>query len=245
MALIDRRTDALNTQVLDAWDDADDSEVEREKEKKAAEAKAKAEAEAAANKKSKAQRIAELKAERAAALAAADTFDDEDEAERRNRLRAAEKESDLKHAEDLFGGAPSRSGRTIGSSVVVDSSDPTNAVDLGAMPLFNPTTKAQFETLRNTLVPLLTQHSKKPHYTLFLQELSKQLTKELASDQVKKIASTLTTVSNERLKEEKLAEKGGKKTKGQKKPAAVVRASAVDTTPYDNDDFGEYVIPAG
>lgn len=115
------------------------------------------------------------------------------------------------------------------------------------MPLFNPTTKAQFETLRTTLVPLITQHVKKPHYTLFLQEFSKQLAEELPSDQIKKVASTLTTLSNTKLKEEKAAEKGGKKTKGQKKPAAVVsaRAAEVDTTIYDNDDFGEYVDRCG
>ena len=152
----------------------------------------------------------------------------------------------MKHAEDLFGDA-SRPSRTINSAVVVDSKDPTNAVDLGAMPLFNPTTKAQFETLRTTLVPLLTQHVKKPHYTLFLQEFSKQLAEELPSDQIKKIASSLTTLSNTKLKEEKAAEKGGKKTKGQKKPAAVVsaRAPEVDTTAYDNDEFGEYVDTRG
>lgn len=113
------------------------------------------------------------------------------------------------------------------------------------MPLFNPTTKAQFETLRTTLVPLLTQHVKKPHYTMFLQEFSKQLAEELASDQIKKISSSLTTLSNTKLKEEKAAEKGGKKSKGQKKPAAVVsaRAPEVDTTAYDNDAFGEYGDP--
>ena len=111
------------------------------------------------------------------------------------------------------------------------------------MPLFNPTTKAQFENLRNTLVPLLNQHVKRPHYTLFLQEFTKQLAGELPSDQIKKIASTLTTLSNTKLKEEKAAEKGGKKTKGQKKPAAVVnaRSAEADTTAYDNDEFGEYV----
>lgn len=226
--------------VLDSWDAAEDSEVEREKAKKAAEAKAKADAEAAANKKSKAQRIAELKAERARALEASGDFGDEEtEAERRARLRRTEKESDLAHAEELFGDA-ARPTRTISSSVVVDAKDPTNAVDLGAMSLFNPNTKTQFESLRNTLVPLISQHHKKAHYSLFLQEFAKQLAKELPSDQIKKIGSTLTTLSNEKLKEEKAAEKGGKKSKAQKSKVNLNRPVENDYTPYDGgDDFGD------
>lgn len=233
--------------MLDSWDAAEDSDVEREKAKKAEEAKAKAEAEAAANKKSKAQRIAELKAERARALEASGDFDDgETEAERRSRLRRTEKEADLAHAEELFGDA-ARPGRTINSAVVVDSKDPTNAVDLGAMSLFSPHTKTQFETLRTTLVPLIGQHHKKAHYSLFLQEFTKQLAKELPSDQIKKIGSTLTTLSNEKLKEEKAAEKGGKKSKAQKSKVNLNRPVENDYTPYEGggDDFGEYVsIPA-
>ncbi|KFY41211.1 hypothetical protein V495_05018, partial [Pseudogymnoascus sp. VKM F-4514 (FW-929)] len=44
-----------DSDVLDSWDAAEDSEVEREKAQVAAAKKAKADAEAAANKKSKAQ----------------------------------------------------------------------------------------------------------------------------------------------------------------------------------------------
>ncbi|PKS10632.1 hypothetical protein jhhlp_002387 [Lomentospora prolificans] len=231
-----------DSDVVDDWDAAEDSEAEREKAKKAAEAKAKADAEAAANKKSKAQRIAELKAQRAAALASADEFGDETEADRRARLRRTEKEADLKHAEDLFGDIGVPSGRTAtkaGAAVAVDNKDPNNTVNIAALPLFNPATKSQFEALRTTLVPLIGQHSKKPHYTLFLQEFAKQLAKDLPSDQVKKIASTLTALSNEKLKEEKAAEKGGKKSKAQKtKVSVVANRPKEDLATYD-DDFGE------
>ncbi|KAI2602342.1 eukaryotic translation initiation factor 3 subunit J [Hypoxylon sp. NC1633] len=235
-----------DSDVLDSWDAAEDSEVEREKAKKAAEAKAKAEAEAAANKKSKAQRIAEHKAERARQLAESDESDeDESEGERRERMRLTEKESDLKHAQDLFGDAGislsnGRKATTVGSAIPVDPRDPTKTIDLGSLSLFNPQTKLQFENMRNTLVPMIGNNHKKAHYTLFLQEFTKQLAKELPSDQIKKIASTLTTLSNEKMKEEKAAEKGGKKTKAQKTKTTLVssRSNTADVGAYD-DDFGD------
>ncbi|OTA93606.1 hypothetical protein M434DRAFT_11428 [Hypoxylon sp. CO27-5] len=239
--------EAEDSDVLESWDAAEDSEVEREKAKKAAEAKAKAEAEAAANKKSKAQRIAEHKAERARRLAEDEEESDEEETEsqRRERMRRTEKDSDLKHAEDLFGDAGislsnGRKATTVGSAVPIDPRDPTKTVDLSSLPLFNPQTKAQFENMRNILVPIIGGNSKKAHYALFLQEFAKQLAKDLPSDQIKKVASTLTALSNEKMKEEKAAEKGGKKTKAQKTKASLVasRPNTTDVGAYD-DAFGE------
>jgi len=188
-------------------------------------------------------------AERARQLEEGDesSDDDETEAQKRERLRRTEKEADLKHAEDLFGAigiSNSRKVLTPGSAVVIDAKDPNNTVDLSALPVFNPQTKTQFEALRNTLIPILAANSKKAHYTLFLQEFTKQLAKDLPSDQIKKIASTLTALSNEKLKEEKAAEKGGKKSKAAKSKTSLAGVSrggnniAADTNTYD-DDFGE------
>jgi len=235
-----------DSDVLDAWDEAEDSEVEREKAKIAAEKKVKADAEAAASKKSKAQRIAERQAEHAKKLAeGSEEESSEDEGEKRERLKRTEQEADLKHAEDLFGAvgiSNNRKATTAANAVVVDATNPTTTIDLTELPLFDPRTKAQFETLRATLAPLLTKNSQKPHYVLFLQEFSKQLSKDLPSDQIKKIASGLTTLSNEKMKEEKAADKTGKKSKAQKTKATLVASrntSAVaDTNAYD-EDFGD------
>lgn len=124
----------------------------------------------------------------------------------------------------------------------MDSKDPTSTVDFASLPLFDPKTKGQFEKLRETLIPVLTNNSKKAHYVLFLQEFSKQLAKDLPSEQIKKIASGLTALSNEKMKEEKLAEKGGKKSKAQKTKTTLVASrnatTTADTNAYD-DDFGE------
>ncbi|RYO75214.1 hypothetical protein DL766_009674 [Monosporascus sp. MC13-8B] len=237
--------------VLDSWDAAEDSEVEREKAKKAAEAKAKKEAEAAANKKSRTQRRAEAQAARARQAAEEDEeTDEETEADRRERLRRTEKEADLKHAEDLFGDAGLSVGggtsgsrkTTVGSAVPIDPKDPSKTVDLSTLPLFNPQTKTQFEAMRNTLIPIIGGNYKKAHYALFLQEFAKQLAKDLPSDQIKKVASTLTALSNEKMKEEKASDKGGKKTKAQKTKTSLVttRANATDLGTYDDDAFGDF-----
>ncbi|KAK6212896.1 eukaryotic translation initiation factor 3 subunit J [Colletotrichum tabaci] len=229
--------------VLDSWDAAEDSEVEREKAKKAEEAKAKALEEAKKNKKSKAQRIAELKEERAR-LDAEDSGEEETEAEKRERLRRTEKESDLKHAEDLFGdiGVPAgRKANLAGSAVQIDPNDPTKTANIADMPLFNPITKTQFEHLRTTLTPILANNARKAHYGIFLQEFTKTLAKDLPSDQIKKIASTLTALGNEKMKEEKAAQGGNKKSKAAKtKVSAVVsRAPVADTETYEDDGFGD------
>ncbi|KAI9821576.1 MAG: Translation initiation factor 3 subunit J component [Thelocarpon impressellum] len=233
----------------ESWDAADDSEEEAKKVKAAAERKAQAEAEAAANKKSKAARRAEREAEKIKRRQAEEeetSSEEEDEAERRERLRQTEQDADLAHAQDLFGniGTNKRSGAK--PVLTQDPKNPDSTIDLSALPLFNPTTKDGFGKLRETLVPIISANAKKAQYALFLQDFSKQLAKELPSDQIKKIASGLTTLSNEKMKEEKLAERGGKKSKAAKTKTSLVAnrdASArADTTAYedgldDGDDF--------
>lgn len=140
----------------------------------------------------------------------------------------------------------SRKATTAANAVVVDSKNPSETIDLASLPLFDPKTKLQFEKLRETLIPILTANSKKAHYVLFLQEFTKQLAKDLPSDQIKKIGSTITALSNEKMKEEKASEKTGKKSKAQKTKVALVAnrdvAHKADVNAYDGDDFGEYVL---
>lgn len=233
--------------VLDSWDAAEDSEVEREKEKKAAEAKAKAQADAKANHKTKSQRIEDrIKENKLKKQAAADdSEEEEDEATRRARLRKSEMDSDLAAAEDLFGelaiGGGSKRSATK-PTLLADPNDANNTIDLSTLKIFNPSTKDDFHKLRDTLAPLIAANSKKPQYALFLQEFCKQIAKELPSDQIKKISSGLTTLSNEKMKEEKAAEKGGKKTKAAKTKTSLNASRDVaykaDTATYD-DDFGD------
>lgn len=238
-------------EVLDDWMDQEDSEVEREKAKKVAEETAKAEAEAKANRKTKTQRIEE---KRLAALRrkmeeeGADSSDeDETEADKRARLRASEKEADLKNAEDLFG-----SGSTVGmlannrgdkKVTVVEGNNPSDAIDLSALKLFSPAGVAGFQKLRETLIPLLLNNGKKAGYPSFAQEFAKQMCKDLTSDQLKKAASGLTTLSNEKMREEKAGEKGGKKSKAAKSKVTLNASRDVsragDTMAYDDGGLDE------
>ncbi|KAL1965635.1 hypothetical protein VTN77DRAFT_5312 [Rasamsonia byssochlamydoides] len=236
--------DEEEDEVLDSWDAAEDSEAERKKAAAAAAAKAKAEAEAAAKKKSRAQRIEEHKQDRRRRAQETEetSSEEEDEYERKARLRRTEKDADLKHAEDLFGDIDLNRNRGTNKAVVVgDASDPTKAIDLSAMPLFKPQTKDQFTTLTNTLIPLLTANSKKPQYSLWAPEFCKQLVKDLNSAEVKKVASALTTLSNEKMREERAADKGTKKTKAAKTKASLVttRDDKLDMTAYDGDDLDD------
>lgn len=242
--------DEEDEDVLESWDAAEDSEEEREKAKKAAEAKAKADALAKANAKSKSQRIEEKRNERLRQKA--ETLDledsDEDEATRRERQRQAEKDGDFAAAEDLFGGVggvPESRSKATKAVTVQASNAPEDKVDLSKLSIFNPNTALQFNKLREVLVPLLNQNGKKPHYELFMKEFTKQIVRDLNSEQVKKLASGLTTISNEKLKEEKLAEKGGKKSKAAKTKTSLNAsrnlASTADVGAYDDDGLDEYV----
>ena len=158
-------------------------------------------------------------------------------------MRRNEQEADLKHAEDLFGNIGVKDRSAPKAIVNVDSSDPSKAIDLSTLALFNPTTKDQFARLHETIGPIITANSKKVQYTLFLPEFLKQLVKDLPSDQIKKLASGLTTLSNEKMKEEKAAEKGAKKTKAAKSKSALVASRDVSTradlTAYDDDGLDE------
>lgn len=233
--------DEEDEDVLDDWENEEDSEVEREKAKKAAEAKAKADAEAKANHKTKSQRIEEQREARrrqAAEDAEFESSEDETEADKRARLRESEKASDLKHAEDLFSGIGISNKRGDKPVTVQEGDDPTNAVDLSSLKVFNPTTAAQFASLRETLTQLLLSNGKKAHYPLFMVEFAKQICRDMSSDQIKKVASGLTTLSNEKMREEKAADKTGKKTKAAKTKTTLNAsrnvASAADTEVYDD-----------
>jgi len=239
--------------VAENWDEEDDSDAEREKAAKAAAAKAKAEAEAAANKKPKSQRIEEHREanrrKRAEEEGEDDSSADEDEAEKRARLRQSEQDADLKHAQDLLanvGMGPKSRTATNKAVIIEDKANPGQTIDLSKYPLFKPATKAQFDALSAALVPLLTAASSKPHYALWVTTFVKQICADLPSAEIKKAASALTALSNEKMKEEKDKEKGGKKSKAAKTKTTLaagrdVGRGTADTTSYEDglgdDDF--------
>lgn len=168
--------------------------------------------------------------------------EEEDEATRRERLRQTEKESDMKHAEDLLAAGLGQNKKGA-KAIVIESKDrPGETIDLSSIPLFKPATKTQFEALSEVLVPLLRASANKPHYSIWVQNFCKQICQDMPSAEIKKTASTMTALSNEKMAKEKMADKGGKKTKAQQtktKLAGVSRGGAADTSAYGGDELAE------
>ncbi|KAF3916519.1 hypothetical protein ABW20_dc0101575 [Dactylellina cionopaga] len=235
------------TDVLESWD-ADDSDAEREKAAKKAEADAKKAAEAAANKKPKSQRVAEHLAknaaerERLALLAEAE----DDPTIVKELGRQAEIDADLATAGDLLGtvAAGSQNARraTGDRSLLQHKTEDGEHItlDLADLPLFQPKLKADFDEIKGKLVPLFTNMQKKGHYPLFLQEFFRETAKGLSSEQIKKLSSVLTTLTNEKMREEKAADTKGKKVSKAKVKATVTLGGAgagkshtTDTTNYN------------
>jgi translation initiation factor 3 subunit J len=243
--------DEEDSDVADNWDD-EDSDVEREKAKAAAEAKAKADALAAANKKSKAQRVEEHREanRRRRAQEEDDESSEEDEAERRARLKKQEKDADLHHAQDLIGDIDLRNNKKAvnKATIIEDQSSPGQAIDLSKLALFQPKTKTQFDQLSETLIPLIQASSSRPHFSLWMPNFAKGICQEMSSADIKKVASALTALSNERMKEEKQKDGATKKTKAAKSKTTLaadrsVGRGAADTTAYDDDglDDGDFM----
>jgi translation initiation factor 3 subunit J len=163
-------------------------------------------------------------------------------------MQAMELQSDLHHAEDLFGSGsgPSRKPPTI-TSVVVDPKDPSSrTVDLASLAIFNPDSKLAFDRLRDVLVPLISKNSKAPGYNVFCQEFARAISQGLnGSEQIRLVASKLTTLANERLKEEKAAEKGKKGKKAEKKASLAASGKEMDrldTKNYEDEYHDLYVL---
>lgn len=101
------------------------------------------------------------------------------------------------------------------------NADGSSTVDLSTLSVFKPNTKADFDKLSDVLVPLISTQYKKADYPNWAADFVKQLMKDTKSADIKKAASVLTTASNEKLKEERAADKGTKKSKAAKTKTAV------------------------
>ncbi len=166
--------------------------------------------------------------------------------EKKERLRRTEQDADLKHAADLFGDIGISDKRSAAPKTVVarDANNPDNAVDLATLPVFKAKTKDEFEKMNQTLAPLIAANARHPQYALsFLPEFFKQLSKDLSSADIKKLSTTLGLLSNEKMREEKAADKGGKKSKAAKTKSSLVAnrdtSHKADITAYDDDGLDE------
>lgn len=96
----------------------------------------------------------------------------------------------------------------------------------------NLVTKEDFESFRKNLVDKLIPVEKSPHYVSFLETLSRELCTSLDPEDIKRISSALSILSNEKIK----ASKG---TKKKAKKGAAIKVDTWQETAYGDSD-GDY-----
>ena len=125
-----------------------------------------------------------------------------------------------------------------------------------------PRTKEDFQELSNKIIEyIIKRHQNKPLYPTFVEYHVRELSAPLKDVEVRKASSALTTLANEKQKEQREKTIGKKKTKGATKPVLgsakanrylwywypcfwiwlmICDTSRVDTNLYDEalDDFG-------
>ncbi|EPQ52597.1 translation initiation factor eIF3 subunit [Gloeophyllum trabeum ATCC 11539] len=160
-----------------------------------------------------------------------DDIYDEDEVldprEKARRDKERELNADLANAADLLGAA------ALGG---------TSSKELDALLTFNPRTKEDFLDFSHRVFELLIKRLQdRPLYSSFVEHHVREIAGPLKDVEVRKAASALTTLANEKQKEQR-DKASGKKKKAAAKPtlgsAKVV--SKLDTSAYDEgmDDFG-------
>ncbi|KAJ2556238.1 Translation initiation factor 3 subunit J component [Coemansia sp. RSA 1933] len=209
--------------VPDNWDESDNSSDEEDA--KAADVPAPK----PKTKKTLAEKIAERQAEREAKKAVLENnlYDDSDEDDgltttERERMRQVE--SDMQNTDDLFAGL-----------TVKDAEINKTIVNM------NPKTQADFDQFQKALVERIQKCQANRAYVPFLEKFIRELALPLKDVDVRKFASTLTSLANEK-------QRAGRDTKTKKKSgkkAAVVAApkNQVDMTDYSNgyDDFDDFM----
>ncbi|KAG6840586.1 hypothetical protein C0991_005726 [Blastosporella zonata] len=183
-------------------------------------------------------KLAEKEAQKAARQEAGEDDDDDDDDEydsdavlnprEKARLdRERELNADLNNAADLLGAA------ALGG---------TSSTELDSLISFQPRTKEDFQTLSSRIIEFVVKrHQNKPLYPSFVEHHVRELAMPLKDVEVRKAASGLTTLANEKQKEQR-DKASGKKKKSTARPAlgAAKPSAKHDTSMYDEalDDFG-------
>lgn len=152
-------------------------------------------------------KIAEKEAAEKAKLQAALERERENPAERRKREMQMQIQQDIENARSLFGESTLESGAASSAGA---ASNPLTSVE-------NPRTKADFDKLADNISKSIVElYGNKPLFAGFVESLCRSLNVPLKDLDVKKVASTLTALGNEKQQAAKGgAKKGGKKGKPQ------------------------------
>ncbi|KAL4064359.1 translation initiation factor eIF3 subunit [Scleroderma citrinum] len=178
-------------------------------------------------------KIAENEATRAARAAAGKDLDYDEDAvldprERARLNREKELRSDMDNAASLFGAA---------------SIEGSSSKELDALLFFEPRNKEDWHKFSAKIIRHITERLQdKPLYPTFVEYHARQLAQSLKDTEVRKVASGLTTLANEKQKEQRDKAPGKKKPKAAAKPVlgSDKTWNKFDTETYDEalDDFG-------
>ncbi|KAK0480118.1 translation initiation factor eIF3 subunit [Armillaria novae-zelandiae] len=177
-------------------------------------------------------KIAEKEAAKAARKSE-DEYDSDsvlDPREKARREKELELNADLNNAAELFGAA------ALGG---------TTSKELDSLLSFQPRTKDDFIQLSSRIIEVvIKKHQNKPLYPAFVEHFVREMALPLKDVEVRKAASGLTTLANEKQKEQRDKASGKKKPKATSKPVlgAEKGTSKVDTSIYEEalDDFGSH-----
>lgn len=161
---------------------------------------------------------------------------EEDSAAKKERLKQVEQSNDMDNLADLMGGADVHPRSKQTSKVAAAVATPAKLSDFQ---VFHPSTKQEFETLRKTIVPILsdTAPASNLHYSNLVTDIARDLCKPLNQDQIRKIVSTLNAVISDKQRAERANR--GKKPKAQLKAASAKKEDKLDTTNYEDDDLDD------
>jgi len=180
-------------------------------------------------------KLAEKEAAKAARRAAGEDSDPEydsdevlDPREKARRDKERELKADLDNAAALLGSA------ALGG---------TSSSELDSLISADPRTKEDFQNFSAKVIEyIIKRHQHKPLYASFVEQHARALAEPLKDVEVRKAASGLTTLANEKQKEQRDKASGKKKPKAAAKPGlgAAKLAGKLDTSVYDEalDDFG-------
>jgi len=150
---------------------------------------------------------------------------------RQKALRDKERElkADMNNAAELFGAA------ALGG---------TSSSELDSLISFQPRTKEDFQKFSSRIIEfIIKRHQSKPLYPLFVEEHVRALAMPLKDVEVRKAATALTTLANEKQREQRDKASGKKKPKTAAKPGlgGAKTVTKLDTSVYDEalDDFAE------
>lgn len=241
--------EAEDEPVVDSWDIDEEEEARKKKE---ADDKKKAEL----KKKQDEAKAKKLAAKGPQALLDIDLVDEET---RKEMLRKAEMVADLNNAADLFGGLGVANDK-LEAALISHPKDLRHApgkkaafnkdTPLEEHPLFQPVNKAEFEKLRKTLGPILTnlaEDSLMNYSSSLAVDLIRDLVQPLSVENLRKVISTLNVVQKDKERQERqarLLKAGGTATGGagkkKAKPAVNANVNNVGFKKNDLDDYDDF-----